>query len=214
MSGSPRTSYANEVLGQAIVEKYGTVNRMCREEQASCGSLQPSVVGRLLHAKESPLRKDGTYRIVCQGLSEIFGIPTEKLFPADVYREVLPAGIEAKEGVSFSDLTREATQELLTVEDQRVEPSDDAMQEMLRNKIEAVLKNLTYREREIVRLRYGLGDGYSYTLEETGRIFKVTRERIRGIEAKALERLGHPFQSKQLKGFIEALKERADTIQQ
>ena len=60
---------------------------------------------------------------------------------------------------------------------------------MLRDKIEVVLRSLTYREREIIRLRYGLGDGYSYTLEETGRIFKVTRERIRQIEAKALRKL-------------------------
>jgi hypothetical protein len=59
---------------------------------------------------------------------------------------------------------------------------------MLRTRINKVLKTLSYREREIIKLRYGLGDGYSYTLEEVGHIFKVTRERIRQIEAKAVPR--------------------------
>ena len=63
---------------------------------------------------------------------------------------------------------------------------------MLKEKIDQVLKTLTYREREIIKLRYGLGDGYTYTLEEVGRIFKVTRERVRQIEAKAVRKLQHP----------------------
>ena len=66
-----------------------------------------------------------------------------------------------------------------------------------------MLKTLSYREREIIKLRYGLGDGYSYTLEEVGHIFKVTRERIRQIEAKALRKLRHPTRSRKLKSFIE-----------
>lgn len=73
---------------------------------------------------------------------------------------------------------------------------------LLRNKIEGLLKTLTYREREIIRLRYGLGDGYTYTLEEVGRIFKVTRERVRQIEAKAVRKLQNPVRSGQLEGFL------------
>jgi len=73
----------------------------------------------------------------------------------------------------------------------------------LREKIEALLKTLTYREREIIRLRYGLGDGYTYTLEEVGRIFRVTRERVRQIEAKAVRKLQHPVRSQQLAGFVQ-----------
>ncbi|MCH7727131.1 MAG: sigma-70 family RNA polymerase sigma factor [Planctomycetes bacterium] len=73
---------------------------------------------------------------------------------------------------------------------------------ILRQKIEQLLKTLTYREREIVRLRYGIGDGYTYTLEEVGRIFRVTRERVRQIEAKALRKLQHPVRSQHLAGFI------------
>jgi RNA polymerase primary sigma factor len=72
---------------------------------------------------------------------------------------------------------------------------------MLKDRIEEVLKTLTYREREIIKLRYGIGDGYTYTLEEVGRIFKVTRERVRQVEAKAIRKLQHP---RKLAGFIDA----------
>ena len=93
------------------------------------------------------------------------------------------------------------------VEDQSSEsPVSSATQEMLKDKIDAVLKTLTYREREIIKLRYGLGDGYTYTLEEVGRIFKVTRERVRQIEAKAVRKLQHPVRSRQLSGFLESLE--------
>ncbi len=92
------------------------------------------------------------------------------------------------------------------IEDDDVEsPAMAATQEMLKDKIDNVLKTLTYREREIIKLRYGLGDGYTYTLEEVGRIFKVTRERVRQIEAKAVRKLQHPVRSRQLKGFLDGL---------
>ena len=80
-----------------------------------------------------------------------------------------------------------------------------ATNSLLRDRIEGLLKTLTYREREIIRLRYGLGDGYSYTLEEVGRIFKVTRERVRQIEAKAVRKLQHPVRSQKLEGFLPKL---------
>ena len=90
------------------------------------------------------------------------------------------------------------------IEDDTAEsPVQAATQEMLKDKIDQVLKTLTYREREIIKLRYGLGDGYTYTLEEVGRIFKVTRERVRQIEAKAVRKLQHPVRSRQLEGFLD-----------
>ncbi len=95
------------------------------------------------------------------------------------------------------------------IEDHSVEsPVNAATNEMLKDKIEGVLKTLTYREREIIKLRYGLGDGYTYTLEEVGRIFKVTRERVRQIEAKAVRKLQHPVRSRQLEGFLDSLKNK------
>jgi RNA polymerase primary sigma factor len=82
-------------------------------------------------------------------------------------------------------------------------PAIGATQDMLRRRIGKVLKTLSYREREIIKLRYGLGDGYSYTLEEVGHIFKVTRERIRQIEAKAVRKLQQPSRSQDLVGFLD-----------
>jgi RNA polymerase primary sigma factor len=73
---------------------------------------------------------------------------------------------------------------------------------LLREKIDGLLKTLTFREREIIRLRYGLVDGYCYTLEEVGRIFKVTRERVRQIEAKAVAKLQHPVRSSELAEYV------------
>jgi RNA polymerase primary sigma factor len=84
-------------------------------------------------------------------------------------------------------------------------PVKAASHEMLRERIEALLKTLTFREREIIRLRYGLGDGYTYTLEEVGRIFRVTRERVRQIEANAVRKLQHPVRKTQLEGFLEGI---------
>jgi RNA polymerase primary sigma factor len=90
------------------------------------------------------------------------------------------------------------------IEDERQEsPSDTAAQDMLKQRIEQVLRTLTYREREIIKLRYGIGDGYTYTLEEVGRIFKVTRERVRQVEAKAIRKLQHPVRARKLQGFVD-----------
>ncbi|MFN9969703.1 MAG: sigma-70 family RNA polymerase sigma factor, partial [Phycisphaerae bacterium] len=82
-------------------------------------------------------------------------------------------------------------------------PSEAAAHDMLKARIESVLKTLTYREREIIKLRYGIGDGYTYTLEEVGRIFKVTRERVRQVEAKAIRKLQHPVRARKLQGFVD-----------
>jgi RNA polymerase primary sigma factor len=90
------------------------------------------------------------------------------------------------------------------IEDEKQEaPSSVAASDMLRKRIEEVLKTLTYREREIIKLRYGIGDGYTYTLEEVGRIFKVTRERVRQVEAKAIRKLQHPVRSRKLSQFLD-----------
>ncbi|MHC4546332.1 MAG: RNA polymerase sigma factor RpoD [Planctomycetota bacterium] len=90
------------------------------------------------------------------------------------------------------------------IEDDDIDsPVASATQEMLRERIDIILKTLSYREREIIKLRYGIGDGYTYTLEEVGRIFKVTRERVRQVEAKAIRKLQHPVRARKLEGFLD-----------
>ncbi len=81
-------------------------------------------------------------------------------------------------------------------------PTDQASQQLLRDQIEDIFVSLTPREVRILQLRFGLVDGYSYTLEEVGRKFGVTRERIRQIEAQALGRLRHPSRSRRLRDFL------------
>ncbi|GIT28428.1 MAG: hypothetical protein Ct9H300mP1_04740 [Planctomycetaceae bacterium] len=73
---------------------------------------------------------------------------------------------------------------------------------MLSKEVNQVLETLTYREREILKLRYGIGDGYPYTLEQVGLIFGVTRERVRQIEAKAFDKLQDPRRRARLAGFL------------
>ncbi len=81
-------------------------------------------------------------------------------------------------------------------------PASEAIFSMLGRQIEDVLYTLSSREKEVIRLRFGLGDGYQRTLEEVGRVFNVTRERVRQIEAKALKKLRHPVRSRKLRGFL------------
>ncbi len=83
------------------------------------------------------------------------------------------------------------------------DPLYDSNQEALKTRIEEAMQALNHREREIIRLRYGLADGYTYTLEEVGKIFQVTRERVRQIESKAVRKLQEPYRCKVLAGFLD-----------
>lgn len=85
------------------------------------------------------------------------------------------------------------------------DPLYETNQESLKQHIQEAMQTLNYREREILKLRYGLADGYAYTLEEVGRIFQVTRERVRQIESKAVRKLQHPGRSKALTSFLDGI---------
>ena len=89
------------------------------------------------------------------------------------------------------------------IEDKRaVSPANATAYSMLKEQMDDVLGTLTEREKKVLRLRFGIGDGYPRTLEEVGAVFKVTRERVRQIEAKALRKLRHPTRSRKLKNFL------------
>jgi RNA polymerase primary sigma factor len=89
------------------------------------------------------------------------------------------------------------------IEDKRaISPANATAYSMLKEQMGGVLDTLTDREKKVLRLRFGIGDGYPRTLEEVGAVFKVTRERIRQIEAKALRKLRHPTRSRKLKNFL------------
>jgi RNA polymerase primary sigma factor len=106
----------------------------------------------------------------------------------------LQAPVGDSEDTSFGDF----------IEDKSAEnPTDMASYALLKDRLGDVLTSLTERERKVLELRFGLADGYSRTLEEVGKQFKVTRERIRQIEAKALRKMRHPTRIRQLSGFLE-----------
>ena len=86
------------------------------------------------------------------------------------------------------------------------DPLYETHQQALKQQIDNALQILNHREREILRLRYGLTDGYSYTLEEVGKIFSVTRERVRQIESKAVRKLQQPYRSSGLRDFVDGLE--------
>src|SRR5947199_3640648 len=86
------------------------------------------------------------------------------------------------------------------------DPLYDTHQQALKHRIDEAMQSLNYREREILRLRYGLTDGYAYTLEEVGKIFSVTRERVRQIETKAVRKLQQPYRARSLASFIEGVE--------
>ncbi len=130
-------------------------------------------------------------------------IADEMQMPVDRVRAVLkmaqqPISLQSpvgdSEDTNFGDF----------IEDKAAEnPSDMTSYSLLKVKLGEVLTSLTERERKVLELRFGLADGYSRTLEEVGKQFKVTRERIRQIEAKALRKMRHPTRLRQLQGFIE-----------
>ena len=156
-----------------------------------------------LKAKSEQIRQETGRDPNMEELAEAVGMSleeTERIMKTWKHPVSLDTPVGESEDASFGDFLED---------DNETSPSETAMQEMLRDKIEVVLRSLTYREREIIRLRYGLGDGYSYTLEETGRIFKVTRERIRQIESKALRKLQHHTRADHLKGFVDELSPSA-----
>jgi RNA polymerase primary sigma factor len=160
-----------------------------------------------LKARAEQIRQETGRDPSMEELADAVGLTveeTERIMKTWKHPISLDTPVGESEDSSFGDFLED---------DNESTPADSAMHQMLRDKIDHVLKSLTYREREIIKLRYGLGDGYSYTLEETGRIFKVTRERIRQIESKALKKLQHHTRSDHLKGFVEsALAEHAEAL--
>ncbi len=92
------------------------------------------------------------------------------------------------------------------------DPLYDTNQEALKDRIHDAMETLNYREREIIRLRFGLADGYAYTLEEVGKIFSVTRERVRQIESKAVRKLQQPYRCRSLASFLDGVEVPADNV--
>lgn len=165
------------------------------------------IINKLMRVQKQLLQDFGR-EPTAEELADEMGIPEERV-NAVLKMAQQPISLESPVGDSgdanFGDFIKD---------EKAKDPSDEASQRLLKEQMEKVLDSLTERERKILRLRFGLQDGYARTLEEVGKQFKVTRERIRQIEAKALRKLRHPTRSRQLEGFLEsntdvALKKKA-----
>jgi RNA polymerase primary sigma factor len=152
-------------------------------------------INKLLRVSRSLAQEQG-HEPTCEEISQEMEVSPEKV------REIIKA---SQEPVSLETPIGEDDSHLGDfVEDRSaLPPVDVASRQLLREQISEVLSTLNPREQQVIRLRFGLEDGRSRTLEEVGREFGVTRERIRQIEAKALRKLRHPTRSRKLKDYLE-----------
>lgn len=162
------------------------------------------------------LSQERAQQIVCN-LERLCGVSVTEIFPGLTKAEM---GLLAKPRTAVKEvplvrLTNAVATKYLTYDPRGDESQLDQLEHSeLCERLRKVLHTLSYREREIIKLRYGLGDGYSYTLEEVGHIFKVTRDRIHQIEAKALRKLQEPTRAAELAGFIDTEAVTDDTSPQ
>jgi RNA polymerase primary sigma factor len=167
-----------------MVETINKLIKMSRQLHQQLG--REPTWEEIAEAMEGPFETAEDRQKAVQRVTEIFRIAPEPLS--------LETPIGEEENSHLGDF----------IEDQdAISPADAASTLVLREQIESVLDSLTERERDVLKLRFGLDDGYQRTLEEVGRIFKVTRERIRQIEAKALKKLKHPSRSCKLRDYLD-----------
>jgi RNA polymerase primary sigma factor len=187
------------------VHVYESINRLIRIQRRLVQQLGRDATSEEL-ALESGFLDPDDERIILQAHSN------ETPIPIDVYQRWMRAANKvnrilraAEEPMSLeSPVGAEESSQLGDfIEDQEAqEPMDAAARQMLREQIKNALAVLSEREREVLELRFGLKDGKDYTLEEVGQCFKVTRERVRQIEAKALRKLRHPTRSRGLRDYL------------
>lgn len=131
-------------------------------------------------------------------VSDLLDIPIEEICPSEMRGTKL--------GFSMTVFRRMEAEQLYAASQPRYALPECATavdHKGLAKQFKRLLMSLTYREREIIKLRYGLDNGHAYTLEEVGKIFKVTRERVKQVEAKAIRKLQHPVRARKLQGFLE-----------
>ena len=154
-------------------------------------------INRLLHTSRRLLQDLGR-EPTAQDIAQAMGITTDKVQEI-IHAAMQPVSLETpigeEEDSKLGDFIEDATLEA---------PHEEAAHQLLKEQIEDVLKSLTEREQRVIRLRFGLSDGHSRTLEEVGKELSVTRERVRQIEAKALGKLCHPGLSQKLKDYLDA----------
>ncbi len=185
------STYATWWIRQAVTRAVADQSRTIRVpvHMAPVIARVKQIFGRLYHELGREPTVEETARAADLPVEEARQILRIRQMPAS-----LDQSVGRGEDSKFADLLSKNEHE---------GPADGAGHQMLQGRIRNLLQTLGYREREIINLRYGLGDGYNYTLEEVASIFKVTRERIRQIEDRALRKLQEPSRSAELVGFLD-----------
>jgi RNA polymerase primary sigma factor len=181
------TWWIRQAMTRAIADQSRTI-RVPVHMNAEVSKIR-RVYGQLCHELAREPSIEETARAVGTTVDDARQIIRMIRVPASLDR---PIGRDDE--TQFSELLRD---------DMEHEPAEGAGQRMLNHCIRGLLKCLSWREQEIIKMRFGLGDGYNYTLEEVAYVFRVTRERIRQIEARALQKLKDPRTSSQLVGFLD-----------
>ena len=184
-------TYATWWIRQAVTRAIADQSRTIRVP-----GHMTSVIAKVRHASRQLYHKLGRDPNV-EELAQAVGLSvdeTRHLLKMNRFPASLDQYIGRSDDMRFGDLLADG---------QEQEPDTGALRQMLRGRIDQLLETLSYREREIIKLRFGLGDGYNYTLEEVASIFQVTRERIRQIEDRAIRKLQDPSRSGELVGFLD-----------
>ncbi len=189
------STYATWWIRQAITRSIADQSRTIRIPVHMIETLN-----RLKKMKKQFLAEEGREPSV-EEMSDVLKVPADevkKIF--EVFKN--PISLDQQVGKHDDRFVSEF------IEDKSVEsPFKSTNHEMLKERLQEVLDTLPVREREILKLRYGLTDGYTYTLEEVGNIFRVTRERVRQIELRAVDKLRHPLRKARLTGFLDNVSE-------
>jgi len=195
------STYATWWIRQAITRAIADQGRTIRIPVHMVETINKLVkISRQLHQE---LGREPTWEEIAEEMEGPFETPEDRAKAVQRVTEIFRI---APEPLSLETPIGEEENSHLGdfIEDQdAVSPADAASTLVLREQLEAVLDTLTERERDVLKLRFGLDDGYQRTLEEVGHIFKVTRERIRQIEAKALKKLKHPSRSRKLRDYLD-----------
>ncbi len=195
------STYATWWIRQAITRAIADQGRTIRIPVHMVETINKLVkISRQLHQQ---LGREPTWEEIAESMEGPFETPEERQKAVQRVTEIFRI---APEPLSLETPIGEEENSHLGdfIEDQdAVSPADAASTLVLREQLESVLDTLTERERDVLKLRFGLDDGYQRTLEEVGYIFKVTRERIRQIEAKALKKLKHPSRSRKLRDYLD-----------
>jgi RNA polymerase primary sigma factor len=154
------------------------------------------IINKLLSASRQLSQENG-HEPTPKEISELMEIPADRVLEIIKFMQ-LPISLESPIGEEGDAYLGDI------IEDKNaLAPPEAASRQLLKDQIDDVLSTLTPRERRIIQLRFGLEDGVNRTLEEVGKEFNVTRERIRQIEAKALRKLRHPSRSRKLKDYLD-----------